>query len=44
MTVLVVHVALFSSLGLDKVTEKKIANWSEISILKLIFTNEFVRI
>ena len=44
MTLLVVHVALFSSLGLDEGYRKKIGNWSEISILKLIFTNEFVRI
>ena len=49
MTRLVLCVALFSSLGLDVGCRKKIGKWSEISILsinvlKLVFTNKFVRI
>ena len=48
MTVLVLYVALFSSLGLDIGWRKKIGKWSEISILsinvlKLVFTNKFIR-
>ena len=49
MTLLVIYKASFSSLGLDLRCRKKGGNWSEIStlninVLKLVFTNEFVRI
>ena len=49
MTLLVIYVTSFSSLGLDVGCRKQIGKWSEMSILninvlKLVFTNEFVRI
>ena len=49
MTVLVLYVVLFSYLGLDVGWRKKIGKLCEISILsinvlKLVFTNKFIRI
>ena len=49
MTLLVIYVTSFSSLGLDVGCRKQIGKWSEMSILninvlKLVFTNKFVRI
>ena len=49
MTLLVIYVAPFSSLSLDLDCRKQIGKWSEISnlkinVLKVVFTNEFVRI
>ena len=49
MTLLVVYEASCSSLGLDVGCRKQTRRWSEISILdinvlKLVFTNEFIRI
>ena len=49
MNLSVIYVALFSSLGLDVGCRKQTGKWSEISILninvlKLLFTNKFVRI
>ena len=49
MTLLVICVALFSFLGLDVGWRKQMRKWSEIlilniSVLKLVFANQFVRI
>ena len=49
MTLLVICVALFSFLGLGVGWRKQMRKWSEIlilniSVLKLVFANKFVRI
>ena len=48
MTVLVIYVALFSSLEVDGGWRKQTGKWSEISVLnvivlKLVFTTECVK-
>ena len=48
MTLLIMYVALFSSLGQDVGCQKQIGKWSEVSVLyiivlKLVFAKDFVK-